>query len=52
LQDVLSLGSETRMNTPAQAEGSWTWRLFPDALGEASSRRLRELTEISGRLAR
>ena len=32
LQDILHLGSEARMNTPAAAEGNWTWRYAPDAL--------------------
>jgi 4-alpha-glucanotransferase len=27
MQDVLGLGSEARMNTPAEAEGNWGWRL-------------------------
>jgi 4-alpha-glucanotransferase len=27
MQDVLGLGSEARMNTPATAEGNWSWRL-------------------------
>ena len=52
VQDVLSLGSEARMNNPAKSEGNWWWRLQPDALGEAESRRLKELTELSGRLPR
>jgi 4-alpha-glucanotransferase len=32
MQDVLRLGSEARMNTPAAANGNWTWRYRPDAL--------------------
>jgi len=52
VQDVLSLGSEARMNTPAQSEGNWVWRLSPGTPGEEASRRLRELTEVSGRLPR
>ena len=52
VQDVLSLGGEARMNTPAQSEGNWAWRLSPGALREEASQRLRELTEISGRLPR
>ncbi len=27
MQDVLGLGSEARMNTPGEAEGSWSWRM-------------------------
>lgn len=32
LADLLSLGSEARLNTPGQAQGNWQWRLPPDAL--------------------
>ncbi len=32
LQDILHLGSEARMNTPAAGQGNWTWRYAPDAL--------------------
>lgn len=32
LQDVLSLGAQTRMNTPSLPEGNWTWRASPDDL--------------------
>ncbi len=33
-QDVLGLGSEARMNTPAVAEGNWSWRAGPWRLPE------------------
>jgi 4-alpha-glucanotransferase len=49
-QDVLGLGSEARMNHPARAAGSWTWRMPPGALTPALARRLRERTEEFGRL--
>jgi len=32
LQDVLSLGSEARMNTPATMECNWAWRFRSDQL--------------------
>ena len=32
VQDILMLGSEARMNTPAIPENNWTWRMAPDAL--------------------
>jgi 4-alpha-glucanotransferase len=32
MQDVLHLGSEARMNTPAAGAGNWTWRYSSDAL--------------------
>jgi 4-alpha-glucanotransferase len=48
VQDVLGLGSEARMNTPGSAKGAWKWRL--DRLpGRTVARRLREVTEASGR---
>jgi 4-alpha-glucanotransferase len=50
LQDVLGLGSEARMNTPASAEGNWAWRYREGALTEELARRLREMTTLYGRL--
>jgi 4-alpha-glucanotransferase len=32
MQDILQLGSEGRMNTPAACDGNWTWRYDRDAL--------------------
>lgn len=32
LQDLLHLGSEARMNTPASDRGNWAWRFDPSAL--------------------
>jgi 4-alpha-glucanotransferase len=49
-QDILGLGSEARMNHPAQASGNWRWQMRSGALTPALARRLREATEESGRL--
>jgi 4-alpha-glucanotransferase len=49
-QDVLGLGSEARMNSPARASGNWRWQLERGALTKALARRLREVTEDAGRL--
>jgi len=49
-QDVLGLGSEARMNSPARASGNWRWQLKAGALTPALGRRLREATEESGRV--
>lgn len=49
LQDMLSLGSEARMNTPSTLGGNWAWRYQPDALNEWNSSRLREMTMLYGR---
>jgi 4-alpha-glucanotransferase len=51
LQDVLGLGSEARMNTPGTSGGqNWRWRYPAGALTSNVGDRLRELTEIYGRL--
>jgi 4-alpha-glucanotransferase len=50
LQDVLSLGSEARMNHPSKVGGWWSWRVPPGMLTDAIADRLRELAAIYGRL--
>ncbi|HBY47040.1 MAG TPA: 4-alpha-glucanotransferase, partial [Chloroflexi bacterium] len=49
LQDVLSLGSEARMNVPGRAEGNWGWQMAPDALDPDLAVQLRNLTVLYGR---
>lgn len=50
-QDLLSLGHEARMNTPATCGApNWCWRLLPGALDDRVAARLRELTYLYGRL--
>jgi len=49
LQDVLSLGSEARMNTPGVNTGNWRWRFSSDMLTNEIRDRLKEMTEIYGR---
>jgi 4-alpha-glucanotransferase len=46
LQDVLSLGSEARMNTPGRSGGNWSWRVIPDMLTSQLADRLRALTVL------
>ena len=51
LQDILHLGSEARMNTPAAGAGNWTWRYHPEALHPdfaAKMARLMEMTDRDG----
>lgn len=48
-QDLLGLGSEHRMNTPATEHGNWEWRLSDGQLDQAALDRLRELTKEFGR---
>ena len=51
MQDLLGLGAEARMNTPATVEGNWGWRLkgweqVPGGLAAS----LRRVNELYGRL--
>ncbi|HEX8251790.1 MAG TPA: 4-alpha-glucanotransferase [Thermoanaerobaculia bacterium] len=50
VQDILSLGSDARMNTPGAGDGNWSWRLPPGALTHDSALRLRRLATLTGRL--
>jgi len=49
LQDIFSLGSDARMNTPGLAEGNWGWRYRAEALNSEYSTRLRDMVMIYGR---
>ena len=50
MQDVLGLGQEARMNYPGKPEGNWEWRFTADMLTNDITGRLRELTELYGRV--
>jgi 4-alpha-glucanotransferase len=50
LQDLLNLGTESRMNIPGRASGNWRWR-SPDAMELSTAFRwLRDLTELAKRV--
>ena len=49
VQDILSLGSEARMNTPGKEIDNWSWRLESGALTREHSEKLRQLGVITGR---
>ncbi len=49
LQDVLGTAAEGRMNLPGRGHGNWRWRYAADQLTPAVRRRLRAITEGSGR---
>jgi len=49
LQDVLSLGTEARMNLPGRASGNWTWRFRSGAMTPQLVGRLADMTELYGR---
>lgn len=55
LQDLFTLGSEGRFNTPGTSHGgNWTWRYRPEqlkSLREGASNYLRELGGLYGRLS-
>jgi 4-alpha-glucanotransferase len=52
MQDVLGLGSESRMNMPGKAEGNWAWRMKPGAFTHELQDRLRDMAEIYERIPR
>lgn len=49
LQDVLSLGSDSRMNTPNQASGNWQWRFKFSDISEGTIEQLKKMVQIYGR---
>ena len=52
LQDLLSLGSEARINTPGQPQGNWQWRCAAgslERLQRETASYLRSLGELYGR---
>ncbi|OGX39149.1 MAG: 4-alpha-glucanotransferase [Omnitrophica WOR_2 bacterium RIFCSPHIGHO2_02_FULL_50_17] len=50
MQDVLGLGEEARMNTPATLSGNWQWRLSSDSVDQTIIQRLSRLTKGSRRI--
>jgi 4-alpha-glucanotransferase len=48
-QDLLELGSEARMNTPAVANGNWSWRVPEGAWSEGLARGLANLVLVTDR---
>jgi 4-alpha-glucanotransferase len=49
LQDILGLGSTSRMNVPGTDTGNWRWQMEKDQVGPSVSRDLAEMTLIFGR---
>jgi len=49
VQDLLGLGSRSRMNRPGSPGSNWRWRLRRGALDGAVEERLAELTALGGR---
>ena len=50
VQDILSLGSEARLNTPSTQIGNYRWRLQPGSLTPELSQKLAALAEVTDRL--
>lgn len=49
LQDVMSLDSPARMNTPGTTANNWQWRYTPEMLRPELAGRLRMISELYGR---
>jgi 4-alpha-glucanotransferase len=49
MQDLLGLGSESRMNVPGTTSGNWTWRFRWEQLDADLGDRCRRLAVMSGR---
>ena len=46
MQDLLSLGTEARMNYPSRLGGNWEWRLKEEDMSEPLAKRLGEFNEL------
>lgn len=46
MQDVLSLGTEARMNYPSRLGGNWEWRMEESDMNDTLAGRLREFNEL------
>jgi len=51
LQDVLSLGTETRMNLPGTIGANWRWRVTAEQLAAGPLDKLADLTDVYHRAA-
>lgn len=49
LQDVLRLGTASRMNLPGKADGNWSWRFVRHTLTEAHLAALKDFVKTYGR---
>ncbi|WP_134090971.1 malto-oligosyltrehalose synthase [Olivibacter sp. XZL3] len=49
MQDVIGLGKEARMNTPATTDVNWKWRLLPNEFNEKHITWLKEQSKFYGR---
>lgn len=49
MQDVLKLGSEYRMNSPASVGMNWKWRMLRDAFGKKEQKGLKNFVRLYNR---
>ncbi len=49
-QDLLGLGSESRMNTPSTMAGNWQWRALPGSFDDKLAEKLAHYTELNRRI--
>jgi 4-alpha-glucanotransferase len=49
VQDLLELGSEARMNTPAVPTGNWSWRAPENCWTDELAGRLAAIAEVTDR---
>jgi len=49
VQDLLTLDSGARINTPGRRRGNWRWRMTPAQSASLPAARLLDLTRVSGR---
>ncbi|NQU84407.1 MAG: 4-alpha-glucanotransferase, partial [Mariniphaga sp.] len=45
MQDIIGLGTKSRMNIPGTASGNWGWRLLPNQFKTKHIKFLKELGE-------
>jgi 4-alpha-glucanotransferase len=49
MQDLLVLGSETRMNTPGTLSGNWMWKIIPESISDELALSLKQLADLYNR---
>lgn len=50
MQDIIGLGSETRLNAPSTVGENWKWRATAEQINSKSAARVRKYVEAYGRL--
>jgi 4-alpha-glucanotransferase len=49
MQDLIRLGTESRMNTPGSAQGNWQWRCTDGQINEGTGEWLLRTTRLYAR---